>query len=152
MTRDTENWVKQAEKEVHACLNYGNVLHDKMPTSKDLELAYGHGDLSDQIAYIRRFAAALDELAEALESQDDSVDELAFVLQVYQVPSGLWAGRLMSGAEQIGACAECVSPEAVAYEARQSGIIPDRVEILETAPATEVEEWHALLPSPSIER
>ena len=150
MTRDTENLVKQAEKEVHACLNYGSVFHDKKPTSKELELAYGQGELSDQIAYMRRFSAALNELAEALESKDDSDDELAFVLQVYQVPSGLWAGRLMSGADEVGVCGACASPEAVAYEARQSGIIPDRVEILETAPATEVEEWHA--PAPSIER
>jgi hypothetical protein len=150
MTRDTENWVKKAEKEVHACLNYGSVFHDKKPTSKELELAYGHGDLSDQIANMRRFSAALDELAEALESQDDGDSEFPFVLQVYQVPSGLWTGRLMSGAEQIGDCVECVSAEAVAYHARQSGIIPDRVEILETAPASEIVEWHA--PTPSFER
>lgn len=149
MTRDTENLVKQAEKEVHACLNYGCVFHDKKPTSKELELACGQGELSGQIAYMRRFSAALNELAEALESKNDS-DELAFVLQVYQVPSGLWAGRLMSGAEEVGVCGACASPEAVAYEARQSGIIPDRVEILGTAPATEVEDRHA--PAPSIGR
>ncbi|MBI6750378.1 hypothetical protein [Pseudomonas syringae] len=150
MTRDTENWVKQAEKEVHACLNYGSVLHDKTPTSKELELAYQHGDLSDQVSYMRRFAAALNELAEALEAQDDSDDEPAVVLQIYQTPSGLWVGRLLSDTEELGECAACTSPDAVAYEARKSGIIPDRVEILETAPVTEVEEWH--VPAPSIER
>lgn len=149
MTRDTENWVKQAEKEVHTCLNFGSVFHDKMPTRKELGLSYLHGDLSDQVSFMRRFAAALNELAEALEAQDDG-DEPAFVLQIYQVPSGLWAGRLLSGTEEVGVCAACASPDAVAYEARQGGIIPDRVEILETAPATEVEEWRA--PAPSIER
>ncbi|MGE8188194.1 hypothetical protein [Pseudomonas sp. NPDC086278] len=150
MTRDTDKWVKQAEKEVHACLNYGSVFHDKKPTSKELELAYGHGDLSGQISYMRRFAAALNELAEALEAQDDTDDELAFVLQIYQAPSGLWAGRLLSGAEEVGVCAACTSPEAVSYKARQSGIIPDRIEILEMAPASEVEVGHAS--PPGIER
>jgi hypothetical protein len=150
MTRDTDKWVKQAEKEVHACLNYGSVFHDKKPTSKELELAYGHGDLSDQISYMRRFAAALNELAEALEAQDDTNDELAFVLQIYQAPSGLWVGRLLSGAEEVGVCAACTSPEAVSYKARQSGIIPDRIEILEMAPASEVEVGHAS--APGIER
>lgn len=150
MTRDTDKWVKQAETEVHACLNYGSVFHDKKPTSKELELAYGHGDLSDQISYMRRFAAALSELAEALEAQDDTDDELAFVLQIYQAPSGLWAGRLLSGAEEVGVCAACTSPEAVSYKARQSGIIPDRIEILEMAPVTEVEVGHAS--APGIER
>jgi hypothetical protein len=55
---------------------------------------------------MRRFTAALNELTEALETQDDSDDELPFVFQVYQVLSGLWAGRLMLGSERIRGCTE----------------------------------------------
>ncbi|EPP9374978.1 hypothetical protein PZF67_006720 [Pseudomonas aeruginosa] len=58
-------------------------------------------------------------------------DEPALLLQIYQASSGQWAGRLLSGTEEIGGCAACESPEAVAEAARESGIIPDRVEILE---------------------
>ncbi len=62
---------------------------------------------------------------------EGSDDEPGLLLQIYQAPSGQWAGRLLSGAEEIGGCAACESPEAVAEAARESGIIPDRVEILE---------------------
>ncbi|MBF8710637.1 hypothetical protein IR016_28050 [Pseudomonas putida] len=62
---------------------------------------------------------------------EDNDDEPGLLLQIYQAPSGQWAGRLFSGAEEIGGCAACESPEAVAEAARESGIIPDRVEILE---------------------
>jgi hypothetical protein len=63
--------VKLAEKEVHACLNYGGVFHDGGPTSKELELAYEQGELGDEVPHMRRFAAALSELADALEAEDE---------------------------------------------------------------------------------
>ncbi|OAS07773.1 hypothetical protein AYO08_10640 [Pseudomonas putida] len=71
MGREIEDRVKLAEKEVDACLNYGGVFHDGGPTSKELELAYEQGDLSDEVPHMRRFAAALIELADALEAEDE---------------------------------------------------------------------------------
>ncbi|HCH0591612.1 TPA: hypothetical protein ACQQIM_006312 [Pseudomonas aeruginosa] len=62
---------------------------------------------------------------------EDSDDEPGLLLQIYQEPSGQWAGRLLSGTEEVGGCTARESPEAVAEAARESGIIPDRVEILE---------------------
>lgn len=61
--------IKKAEMEVYQCLNYGGVFHDEAPTSKAIELAYEQGDLSDEIPHMRRWAAALNELADALEDQ-----------------------------------------------------------------------------------
>ena len=63
--------VKLAEKEVHACLNYGGVFHNGGPTSHELELAYDQGDMADEVPHMRRFAAALNELADALEAEDE---------------------------------------------------------------------------------
>lgn len=54
---------------------------------------------------MRRFAAALNELAEALAAQEDSDEEPEFALQIYQAPSGLWVWRLLSGDEEVGGCA-----------------------------------------------
>lgn len=68
MNEGTESRVKRAEREVHACLNYGGIFHDGGPTTQELELAYDLGDLSDEIPHMRRFAAALNELADALEA------------------------------------------------------------------------------------
>ena len=68
MREGTESRVKRAEREVHACLNYGGIFHDGGPTPRGLELAYDLGDLSDEIPQMRRFAAALNELADALEA------------------------------------------------------------------------------------
>lgn len=59
--------IKAAEKEVHDCLNYGGIFHDGGPTTEELELAYQQGDLEDEVPHMRRFAAALVELADALE-------------------------------------------------------------------------------------
>jgi hypothetical protein len=70
MTRELENRVIRAEKEVHECLNYGGVFHDKRPTRSELELAYEQGDLSVEVAHMRRFAAALTELANALQAEE----------------------------------------------------------------------------------
>lgn len=71
MEREIEDRVKRAEVEVHACLNYGGVFHDGGPTSKELEIAYEQGELSDEIPQMRRFAAALNELADALEAGNE---------------------------------------------------------------------------------
>lgn len=61
--------VRKADKEVHACLNYGGIVHDVTHTRRDLEMIYEQGDLEDEIAHMRRFATALNELASALEDQ-----------------------------------------------------------------------------------
>lgn len=71
MSEGIESRVKRAEREVHACLNYGGIFHDGGPTTQELELAYDQGDLSDEIPQMRRFAAALNELADALEADQD---------------------------------------------------------------------------------
>ena len=73
MIRELENRVILAEKEVHECLNYGGVFHDKGPTHCELKLAYEQGDLGTEVAHMRRFAAALTELANALEGKETMV-------------------------------------------------------------------------------
>jgi hypothetical protein len=70
MTRELEKRVIRAEKEVHECLNYGGVFHNNRPTRSELALAYEQGDLSTEVAHMRRFAAALMELANALEAEE----------------------------------------------------------------------------------
>jgi hypothetical protein len=61
--------VRKADKEVHACLNYGGIVHDATQPCHDLRMIYEQGDLVDEIAHMRRFAAALNELASSLEDQ-----------------------------------------------------------------------------------
>lgn len=75
MSEGIENRVKRAEREVHVCLNYGGVFHDGGPTTKELELAYDQGKLTDEVPQIRRFAAALNELADALEAEGQEAQE-----------------------------------------------------------------------------
>ena len=57
--------------------------------------------------------------------------EPELVLRVYRASSGQWVGVLMSGEGEIGRCGGCESPEDVQEAAMESGIIPDRVEIME---------------------
>lgn len=59
--------IRKAEKEVHDCLNYGGVFHDGSPTTCELELAYKQGDIKDEVLHMRRFALALNTLADELE-------------------------------------------------------------------------------------
>ncbi len=61
--------IKNAEKEVSACLNYGGIFHNGGHTTKQLELAYSQGDLKDEVAHMRRFSRALNELANAVEAE-----------------------------------------------------------------------------------
>ncbi|MBB1333933.1 hypothetical protein [Pseudoalteromonas sp. SR41-6] len=61
--------IKNTEKEVYACLNYGGIFHDGGNTTKQLELAYSQGDIKDEIAHMRRFSRALDALANAVDMQ-----------------------------------------------------------------------------------
>ncbi len=62
--------IKNANLEVHACLNYGGIFVDGSPTIKELELAYEFGDIDEEIAHMRRFAKALNNLAKALEQAE----------------------------------------------------------------------------------
>lgn len=55
--------------------------------------------------------------------------EEAITLRIYRAPSGQWSGRLFAGKEEIGAIAECDSPEAVERAARETGVYPDHVEV-----------------------
>lgn len=52
-----------------------------------------------------------------------------FILRIYRAPSGQWAGKLISGGEEIGGIAGCESAEDVEQAAYDSGIIPDRIEL-----------------------
>jgi len=62
------------------------------------------------------------------EFEDDS-----FTLEIYRAPSGKWAGRLVgANGVEFGGIAGCESPEEVAEAAAESGIIPDRVEVIES--------------------
>lgn len=69
MSTESSSRIALAEKEVRACLNYGGVYYDSTASSKELVLDYAQGDLMDEVTHMRRFAAALNELAEALETQ-----------------------------------------------------------------------------------
>jgi hypothetical protein len=57
-------------------------------------------------------------------------DDGELVLRIYRAPSGQWSGKLLSDGEEIGGIAGCPSAEAVEDAASESGIIPDRVEIV----------------------
>lgn len=60
------------------------------------------------------------------EFEDDS-----FTLEIYRAPSWQWAGRLVgANGIEFGGIAGCESPEAVKEAAAESGIIPDRVEVI----------------------
>lgn len=60
------------------------------------------------------------------EFEDDS-----FTLEIYRAPSGQWAGRLLgANGIEFGGIAGCESAEAVKEAAAESGIIPDRVEVI----------------------
>lgn len=65
-----------------------------------------------------------------LEDLDDGLLLPELILQVYSVPTGQWAARLLVDEEEVGVCAACVSVQAVVDSARASGIFPDRVEVL----------------------
>lgn len=51
--------------------HYGGFFHDGGYTAKELELVYDQGGKPDEIAHMRRFAAALTALADALETEDE---------------------------------------------------------------------------------
>lgn len=71
MSQENPKRITLAEKEVRACLNYGGVYHDNARPGKALVLDYEQGELSDEVVHMRRFAAALNELADALETQGE---------------------------------------------------------------------------------
>lgn len=62
--------VALAEQEVRACLNYGGIYFDYDEVcSQKLILDYSSGDLVDEVTLMRRFASALNLLADSLEEQ-----------------------------------------------------------------------------------
>lgn len=69
MTTELEDRVKRAERAVGECLNYGGVFHGEGPATRPLELAYEQSELDYEVAHMRRFAAALTELADSLEAK-----------------------------------------------------------------------------------
>lgn len=60
----------------------------------------------------------------------ENAEEGELVLQIYRAPSGQWSGRLLSAGIEIGAVAGCASAEDVEYTASESGINPDRIELI----------------------
>lgn len=58
------------------------------------------------------------------------MDDEELLLQIFRAPSGQWAGRLLSSGIEIGEVSGYGSAEAVEYAAAESGIVPDRVEII----------------------
>ena len=52
------------------------------------------------------------------------------VLQIWQVASGKFAGRILRGGVEDGSVTDCVSKSAVECRAIEAGIEYDRVEIL----------------------
>lgn len=63
----------------------------------------------------------------AQAQQEEPEPEL--VLRIYRTAAGQWAGKLLSGADEIGGVAGCDSPDAVEQAAQESAIFPDRIEI-----------------------
>jgi hypothetical protein len=61
----------------------------------------------------------------------DEFEDDSFTLKIYRAPSGQWAGRLVgANGIEFGGISGCESPEAVEEAAAESGIIPDRVEVI----------------------
>jgi hypothetical protein len=52
------------------------------------------------------------------------------LLQIFRSPDGQWSGRLLSFGAEIGEVSGYGSAEDVEHAASESGIIPDRVEII----------------------
>lgn len=124
------------------CLNHINhaielleelkeILDDPSPESPQafLECAI---DGQDQIG--RAITAAMLPVLRHSQNKIEH-DEPELVLHVYRTESGQWAGILMSGEDEIGRCGGCESVESVQDAARESGVIPDRVEIVGDAVA-----------------
>jgi len=61
--------IKRAEKQVNEQLSYGGIVPSIGALGGTLEYRYQDGDLVDEIGQIRRLAAALSNLADALESE-----------------------------------------------------------------------------------
>lgn len=61
--------IKRAEKHVNEQLSYGGIFPGSGPFGSTLEYRYQDGDLGDEIGQMRRLADALNQLAEALESE-----------------------------------------------------------------------------------
>lgn len=105
------------------------ILDDPSPESPQafLELAL---DVQDQIN-----RAITTAMVPVLRQNRNNIehDEPELVLRVYRAPSGQWFGVLMSGTEEIWRCGGSESPEHVQDAARESGIIPDRIEIFSDA-------------------
>jgi hypothetical protein len=64
------------------------------------------------------------------ETVSDSDDTT--LLRVYVAPDGRWAGDLFMNGVEIGGITGCESPQAVEDAAKESGICPDRVELLKS--------------------
>ncbi len=60
--------IKRAEKHVNEQLSYGGIFPSTGPFGSTLEYRYQDGDLVDEIGQMRRLAGALNQLADALES------------------------------------------------------------------------------------
>ncbi len=63
-----------------------------------------------------------------LEGSPDESEGIT--LEIYRATSGQWAGRFMSGGEEIGGIAGYDSPEAVKAAATDSSVYPDRTKII----------------------
>ncbi|AXQ50960.1 hypothetical protein DZC31_30035 (plasmid) [Stenotrophomonas rhizophila] len=77
MTTETNvsEWIKRAEKQLNEQLSYGGISPSTGPFGSTLEYRYQDGDLVDEIGQMRRLAAALSSLADALESETKGTPE-----------------------------------------------------------------------------
>lgn len=64
--------IRRAEKQVNEQLSYGGIVPSTGPFGGTLEYRYQDGDLVDEIGQIRRLASALNNLADALESEAEN--------------------------------------------------------------------------------
>ncbi|NIE78362.1 hypothetical protein F3J45_28450 [Pantoea sp. Ap-967] len=71
MTGERRERIERAEKHVNEQLSYGGIFPLNGPFGKTLELRYWDGDLADEIGQMRRLADALNQLADALETEAD---------------------------------------------------------------------------------
>ncbi|MNJ41092.1 hypothetical protein D3C81_1937420 [compost metagenome] len=64
--------IKRAEKHVNEQLSYGGIFPGSGPFGSTLEYRYQDGNPEDEIDQMRRLADALNQLANALESEAES--------------------------------------------------------------------------------
>jgi hypothetical protein len=106
-------------EEMRTLLNDPDPRHDA-PLAV-LELSH---EVTDAIQHAVKVALEPYLVGEKTEPEEDRL-----VLRIGRAAGGQWSGRLIAGGEEAGSIDCCASAAEVERKARDSGIIPDRIEI-----------------------